>query len=368
MTAEIQKGKYGRILDPQNPAEPSDEARFAYPLYVVFLLAPTVIFPFRLVELGYMLLIVIVSAASVILWVRAFGVHMNRQALAAGIVLMLGSWPVVQGLYWQQPTLLVASMIAGVAAAVTVGALWTAGILLALAMIKPHLTLPVAGWLLLWAGSNWRERKTLLFAFTAAMAALLVGAELLLPGWFWRWCDAVLAYSRYMQAKTPLVQQAFGKYPGGLLWVTVLVTLFVFGWQMRRHPAGSDGYKLMLVSVICGTLVLTPTPVWYLGDQVVILPAVVAGILWRNEFLRLGAARRMGVAICTCLLVWPWVLALVVSAIALASPVAAQKAAVAVVFFPTMLAPIAALCGVILLGGQRMRVDSPATGSPKTAE
>ncbi len=367
VTAEIQKGKYGRILDPQNPAEPSDEARFAYPLYVVFLLAPTVIFPFRLVELGYMLLIAILSAASVILWVRAFGVHMNRQALAAGMVLMLGSWPVVHGLYWQQLSLFVASMIAGAAAAVAAGALWIAGILLALATIKPHLSLPVAGWLLLWAGSKWRERKALPLAFTAAMAALLVGAELLLPGWFWRWYSAISAYSRYTQATTPLVQLLCGKYLGGFLWVAVLATLLSFCWRMRLNTANSDGFKLALVCVICGPLVLMPTPVWYLYNQVLILPAVVAGLVWRNEFSRLSAVGRIGVAICACLLVWPWVLALVVSAIALASPVTAQKTAVTLVFFPTILAPIAALCAVVLLGAQRMRGNSRDTGSPEPA-
>src|SRR5262245_61145854 len=41
VTAEIQRGVWGRPLDPTNPNDPKDESRFAYPVYVAFILAPT---------------------------------------------------------------------------------------------------------------------------------------------------------------------------------------------------------------------------------------------------------------------------------------------------------------------------------------
>src|SRR5436190_15639292 len=50
VTADIQKGFWGRVVDPRNPNDPTDESRFAYPLYVVFLLAPTVALPFAVVQ------------------------------------------------------------------------------------------------------------------------------------------------------------------------------------------------------------------------------------------------------------------------------------------------------------------------------
>jgi hypothetical protein len=40
MTREIQRGYYGRPLDPRLPGDPKDQQGFAYPVYVVFLLAP----------------------------------------------------------------------------------------------------------------------------------------------------------------------------------------------------------------------------------------------------------------------------------------------------------------------------------------
>jgi len=75
-------------------------------------------------------------------------------------------------------------------AAIAEGALWVAGIMIALATIKPHMTAAVAGWLLLWAASRWRERKAFCISFAVTMTVLFIGAELLLPGWIWKWRDS----------------------------------------------------------------------------------------------------------------------------------------------------------------------------------
>jgi hypothetical protein len=363
VTAEIQLGYYGHTLDPRNPADPRNEQRFAYPLYTVFLLAPTIFSPFELVQRAYLLFSLIFSAASVLLWAQALAGQIRWQGLAAGMIVMLGSFPVVQALFLQQLTLLVAALLAGAAAAVAAGALGVAGGLLALAMIKPQLTLPVTGWLLVWAVSDWRARKELPLAFIATMACLLVGAELLLPGWIWRWRDVVSAYSRYTGATTPVPQLFFGPYLGGFLWVAVLATLLGFGWQMRRHAADTDGFKLALVCVLCGTVVLTPT--WYLHSQVFLLPAALLGVLWRHEFWYLSGARQVGVGILACLLVWPWGLAFALAVIALVSPATAQRATLAPLI-PIVLNPIVVLVGMILLGAHRIRRKPPVLARADT--
>ena len=51
VTLEIQEGYWGRQLDPARPNDPKDQQGFAYPVYVVFLLAPTVHLDFA-VEIG----------------------------------------------------------------------------------------------------------------------------------------------------------------------------------------------------------------------------------------------------------------------------------------------------------------------------
>jgi hypothetical protein len=50
ITREIQRGYYGRPIDNTRSSDPIDEQRFAYPLFVVFLLAPTITLPFTVVK------------------------------------------------------------------------------------------------------------------------------------------------------------------------------------------------------------------------------------------------------------------------------------------------------------------------------
>src|ERR1700690_109838 len=47
---EIQTGYYGRVLDGSRRDDPKDQQGFAYPVYVVFALAPTVTLPFAIVR------------------------------------------------------------------------------------------------------------------------------------------------------------------------------------------------------------------------------------------------------------------------------------------------------------------------------
>src|ERR1700756_5963344 len=66
ITLEIQKGYYGRVLDPARPGDPKDQQGFAYPVYVVFLLAPTVGLPFGPVAIAFKCLLVIATVGSVL--------------------------------------------------------------------------------------------------------------------------------------------------------------------------------------------------------------------------------------------------------------------------------------------------------------
>src|SRR5205085_10510246 len=54
ITREIQTGYYGRPIDPTRPNDPKDQQAFAYPLYVVWLLAPTIALPFPLVQTAFL--------------------------------------------------------------------------------------------------------------------------------------------------------------------------------------------------------------------------------------------------------------------------------------------------------------------------
>src|SRR5258708_33704198 len=107
------------------------------------------------------------------------------------MALTLGSVPAVQGIKLQQISLLAAGLMAGAVACVAGGYLFCGGILLALATIKPQLAWPLVAWLLLRAVSDLRRRRKLVVDFGLTMALLLVGAEIILPGQFRKFAEAV---------------------------------------------------------------------------------------------------------------------------------------------------------------------------------
>ena len=121
ITDEIQQGYYGRKIDPTNPNDPKDENRFAYPVYVVFLLAPTVNLSFGIVQRGFYVLVVVMNALSVWWWMRALHARWRPLQIVAAVTLLLGSYPAVQGLHLQQISLLVAALIAAACAAAASG-------------------------------------------------------------------------------------------------------------------------------------------------------------------------------------------------------------------------------------------------------
>jgi hypothetical protein len=135
VTLEIQKGYYGRALDPARPDDPKDQQGFAYPVYVVFLLAPLIGVPFHEVQFLFYWLLIGLTVASVWLWLHALRWRLPPLAVATGIALVLGSVPAVQGIKLQQLSLLVAALLAGSAACVAGNFLFCGGALLALATV-----------------------------------------------------------------------------------------------------------------------------------------------------------------------------------------------------------------------------------------
>ncbi len=350
VTAEIQKGVYGVAIDSRKPGNPTDEQRFAYPLYVVFLLAPTTNLPFPSVQRIYLIVAAVLSVASVWFWLCFFGESRPGTPFILGSLLSLGSFPVVQALHLNQLSLIVWGLIAGAVAAVSAGVLWAAGILLALAMIKPQAAFVTAGWLLLWAASDWRKRRALLVSFTAMMGALLAGAEFLMPGWLWKWRDAVLAYMRYIPGQQPQVQFIFGKYVGAVLACALVAGLGVLCWRTRRDSVSADRFLLILPLIMATDLALTP--LWKGYDQIFLMPALLLGFRWRDEYSRLKPFGRAVVVFTVFVLAWPWVSATILYMMYRMSNVAQSLVVAPVYLFP--FAPVATLASLILIARERL--------------
>src|SRR5579864_6731526 len=116
ITREIQQGYYGRPLDPSRPDDPKDQQGFAYPVYVVFLLAPTVELPFDEVQTGFRWLLIALAVVDVLLWLRVLRWDVSCTTKIILAVMLVGWLPMVQGIKLQQLTLLVAALMAAAAA------------------------------------------------------------------------------------------------------------------------------------------------------------------------------------------------------------------------------------------------------------
>jgi hypothetical protein len=304
VTREIQRGYYGRTLDPQLPGDPKDQQGFAYPVYVVFLLAPTVHLQFETVEAGLRWLLVGLAIASVLLWLRVLGWRPSFATVLIFMVLMLGWLPMVQGIKLQQLSLLVAGLLAGCGACLAGGWLFCAGGLLALATIKPQLAWPLVLWLLAWTGNDWRSRRRLILGFGFVMLLLLGGAQLLLPGWLRMFVEAVGEYHQYTQNQSVMVW-LFGSIIGRILEVASVILCAACLWPMRREPAGGASFGRAFALVMALTVVVVPMFAPY--NQVLLAPAILA-LCWSGSW---GApvlpAIRLAHGIGGILLVWPWI-------------------------------------------------------------
>jgi len=339
VTREIQTGYYGRPLDPGRPNDPKDEQRFAYPVYVVFLLAPTVNLPFPAVQTGFRWLLVLLTVASVLLWLRTL---QWRPALSTQVILllfMLFSFPTLQGIKLQQLSLLVSGLIAACAALLVEGHLVAAGVLLALATIKPQLVLPLCAWILLWTFSDWRRRQNVVWGFIGTMVVLLSAAEYVLPGWLGRFREAIAAYHRYSDGAESVLDVLLTPALGKVAAAAALLALAIIGWRNRRAAADSATFGQILALILSATVMIVPKAAPY--NQVLLLPGVL--IVLRHWRILSAPRIMMRAAAWTCgvVVLWPWLAAFALAAASLVLPAASVQKAWALPIYSSFAAPIA---------------------------
>ncbi len=304
ITAEIQRGYYGRELDPNRPGDPTDQQAFAYPLYVAFLLAPSVGLPFEVVRTGFECLLIAVTVASVWLWLQAIGWKPGALIGSVVTLLALGSFPVVQGLKLQQLTLIAAFLIALSMALLTKGHLFIAGIVLAIATIKPQLVLPLLVCLLLWTVSDWTQRRSFLWGFAITMAVLVGASELVLPGWLSNFGSALRAYRRYVGGRS-LLDQLLSPRAGHVFSVVALAIVVLTCWRFRKAPAQSREFQYTIASALAVTLIVIPMFAPY--NQVLLLPAILLIVRECRELWNKSRTSRAACALTVAGISWPWV-------------------------------------------------------------
>ncbi len=325
ITREIQAGYYGRPLDPSRPNDPKDQQAFAYPLYVVFLLAPTVGLPFAVVHAMFFWLLLIISTISVLLWLPAFGCRVSWVAKGEWILLTLGCFPAVQGVKLQQLSLLVAVLLAGSMYCLTRRHFVWAGILFAFASIKPQLVALPALWLCIWVLGNWHERRRAFWGFLLTLAALTSAGEWLLPGWIGEFRRACTAYYQYTGGGKSVLDVALTPAVGTAASAILVIAFLLLSWGMRRSPESSAQFQWTFSLGLAVTLVVIPMFAPY--NQLLLIPAVMVILRSIRDMWGKNPVTRLLVAgtVLAVLLPWIGVVALVCASLLLPAEVV-QKA------------------------------------------
>ncbi len=356
VTREIQSGYYGRPLDPSRAEDPRDQQRFAYPVYVVFVMAPTVGLPFPAAQTCFRWLLVFLTLASVPLWLRVVRWHASFAVTSILVILTFGSFAVVQGIKLQQLSLVVNGIMAASAAGIVAGHFALAGFLLAIATFKPQLALPMAAWLLLWAVSDWRRRQVFVWSFGVTIALLLTASEYVLPGWMGRFREAVSAYRKYTQGASSLLEVLTTPAIGKIMVAVTIVMVAVVGWRLRRVEHGSVAFSAMLALVLAVTVVIVPSFAPY--NQVLLLPAVFLIAtscrgLWRRSWLT-----RLACAVGALVVFWPWLASCGLLLASLVLPADSVQRAWSAPLRNSLFLPVVAL-GLLVLCARNLLKTSP---------
>jgi hypothetical protein len=312
VTREIQAGYYGRPLDAARAEDPRDQQRFAYPVYVAFLLAPTVGLPFDIVQRSFYWILMAITILSVLLWLRVLRWSTPWWTQVSLSLLTIGSPAVMQGLKLRQLSLLVAAVILAAILLLLADRLSAAGFFLALATIKPQVVWLLLLWLAVWTVADWKRRYRLLLSFLISMTVLVASSEILLPHWIPRFFQAVQEYRRYTGA-TSVLSTMVSPIVGVSAAILSLVPTALICWKERKQPADSEAFVRVLCLALAVTVLVAPTAAPY--NQILLLPSI---LLLARECRTIGRRSGSGtflVAIAAALAVWPWITSILIAAL-----------------------------------------------------
>jgi hypothetical protein len=248
ISREIQIAFYGAELGPGD--HPDQQCCFAYPVYVSFLLAPTVKSYFPSLRLAVLIFLAVVTAISIVCWHAV--TRRDTSDLVFIIPLILVSPAVMQGLELRQLGMLVAALLSVSAILADRRHFALSGIALSLATIKPQMCILPIAWMLLWSVNGWATRKNLIIGFGSMMALLVGAGEVLLPGWIPDFLVQLRVYRHFAGAS--MIELLYGREIGLSLSVVFVLCLLLVMW---RRSAASD-FMPTLALVLAVEVVIAP--------------------------------------------------------------------------------------------------------------
>ncbi len=304
ITREAQIGFFGRPPDPERPGGRNYQQGFYYPVYVAFLLAPTVHLSFEMVRKGFFWVLLGLTVASIPLWLRALRWPAPLWVQVSLVIFTIGSLPVMQGLKLQQMTLLVAALMAIALALLVSERPIGAGVALALATIKPQLVWLLLFWLMIWTLADWRRRYRWAASFLVSMAILCAASEWYLPHWISRFWQAIREYRSYT-GEMSVMDELMGAPWSRALEFLAFALMAGACWRDRREAANTSAFAGTISLVLAITVLIVPTYGPY--NQALLIPAVLMMLKEGRAIWQRSVADRVLSAFTAGLIVWPWI-------------------------------------------------------------
>lgn len=281
VTREIQMGMYGRLAHPDE-----DQVAYAYPLYTAFVVAPLVGLPYAQAQALWMALLIVGVVGGTVLLARRYGLSLKPFVLGTLLLALLLYYPTVRGVFLGQFTLFVFFCIALAIVAIAKEQDMEAGILLALATVKPQPALFLVPVLVLWAA---RHRRWRVLWSAAVTVALLVGlAFVYQPTWLFDFAAGLGKYAAYEPVGPPVQTLVESILPGAAatrVYFALSALLVVWmAWRVwRTLDATWMGFQptlgfVAIVTTLMAGRVGTP-------DQMLLL---IPWLYWIARWLRRG--------------------------------------------------------------------------------
>lgn len=268
----IQTRYYGH---PLSCGDTRDPMQFLYPAPIILLIAPLSRLSWATTGLVFLLITCPLLALSLWLCIRSLGLRLLNSQTTLIVVLAFFSWPVMWGLRLQQPTLIVAILLFAVCSLLGRGDEIAPGVLLAMATIKPQLTLPLLIWLVLWALI--RRSWAFLASLAGTVALMWYATDRIVPHWFTLWRASLRGYTGVTRSRLPL-EVMVGHWPGLAVTAILATACAVTLWRLRRAAPGSAEFGIAVSLALAGTLNLVPGHILMIYNDVLLFPAFV--LLW----------------------------------------------------------------------------------------
>jgi hypothetical protein len=268
-TRHIQLAYYGHALFPSGH---TNQMAYVYPPHTAVVLAFFAPFRWQTSRLIFLALGLLLTLITVPAWIKVSGAPWAASSTLLAVLGVMACWPTLWALRLQQPTLLVAALVALACLLLTknreTGSETGAALLLALATIKPQLIAALTLWLIVRAVSLRRPRFLIVFA--AATLLLLGAGEYLVPHGLTHWIHAGTHLSQTDQQTTFTL--LLGKWTGGLanLILAAFVTLYL--WSIRAAKSGSPEFASAISVSLAATVALMPTGPAMIYNQVLLVP------------------------------------------------------------------------------------------------